>query len=170
MPVEQDELPASLPSSEPAETRARLAAIPEEETGVQPPAPQPGTPGGSEAPAARVAVLAGTARAVFQVFRGADGQYYFRLRAANGEIILSSEGYRAKRACHKGIASVRQNALLDERFVRGETRDGQYSFVLRAANHQVIGSSESYTTPAGREAGIRAVLCAAPQARVEEVE
>jgi hypothetical protein len=170
LPLEQDELPACLPSSEPAGTRAGLAAIPEVEAGAQAPAPQPGTAGSIEAPAGGETVTAGISRAVFQVFRGVDGQYYFRLCAANGEIILSSEGYRAKRACHKGIASVRQNALRDERFVRAETRDGQYSFVLNAANHQVIGSSESYTTPAGREAGIRAVMRVAPLAGVEEVK
>jgi len=52
----------------------------------------------------------------FQIFLGTDNQYYFRLRARNGEIILSSEGYVTKAGCLNGIASVRENALIDERY------------------------------------------------------
>lgn len=114
--------------------------------------------------------LVKTTRAVFQVFRGKDGQFYFRLRAANGEIILSSEGYRTKSGCRSGIQSVRQNAPLPGRYWRSEASDGQYYFNLTAANHQVIGASEGYTTPAGREAGIQAVMRVAPHAGAEEVE
>ena len=38
----------------------------------------------------------------FQVFVGRKKQYYFRLLARNGEIILGSEGYTSKRGCLKG--------------------------------------------------------------------
>lgn len=43
----------------------------------------------------------------FQVFKGKDGQYYFRLRAANGEVICSSEGYTTKQSCLGGIEAIR---------------------------------------------------------------
>lgn len=46
----------------------------------------------------------------FQIFKGRDGQYYFRLRAANGEIIASSEGYATKQSAEKGIDAIRQVA------------------------------------------------------------
>lgn len=43
----------------------------------------------------------------FQVFKGNDGQWYFRLRARNGEIICSSEGYTTKQNCLKGIDAIK---------------------------------------------------------------
>ena len=38
------------------------------------------------------------------------GEYRFRLKARNGEIIVTSEGYKAKAGCLNGIESVRKNA------------------------------------------------------------
>jgi len=46
----------------------------------------------------------------YQIFKGKDDQFYFRLRAANGEIICSSEGYTTLQNCKKGIESVRKCA------------------------------------------------------------
>lgn len=46
----------------------------------------------------------------YEVFLGKDKQFYFRLKAANGEPILASEGYTAKESCNKGILSVGKNA------------------------------------------------------------
>jgi uncharacterized protein YegP (UPF0339 family) len=46
----------------------------------------------------------------FVLSRGKDGQYYFDLRAKNGEIIAQSEGYVAKSGALNGIASVKENA------------------------------------------------------------
>ena len=49
----------------------------------------------------------------FEIRRSTDGQYYFNLKARNGEVILTSERYTAKGNAHKGISSVMTNALLD---------------------------------------------------------
>ena len=46
----------------------------------------------------------------FELFKDKKGQFRFHLKASNGEIILSSEGYSSKEACKKGIASVHKNA------------------------------------------------------------
>ena len=46
----------------------------------------------------------------FEVFRGEDGQWYWRLKAANGEIIAQSEGYQRRQSALEGIESVRNNA------------------------------------------------------------
>jgi uncharacterized protein YegP (UPF0339 family) len=46
----------------------------------------------------------------FEIFKGNDGKYYFRLKAANGEIIAHSEGYSTKQGANDGIASVKKNA------------------------------------------------------------
>jgi uncharacterized protein YegP (UPF0339 family) len=106
----------------------------------------------------------------FQVYPSdKSGEYYFRLRAANGEPILVSEGYKAKQSCINGVESVKKNALNDERYERKDG-EGRYSFNLKAANGEVIGRSESYTTSAARENGIAAVKRDAPEAPVEELD
>ncbi len=46
----------------------------------------------------------------FQVFRGKDNQYYFRLRAKNGEIVCSSEGYTSLQSCKQGIEVIKKIA------------------------------------------------------------
>ena len=46
----------------------------------------------------------------FELYTDRAGEYRFRLKAKNGEIILASEGYTTKAACEKGIESVRRNA------------------------------------------------------------
>lgn len=47
----------------------------------------------------------------FEVYRDRAGQFRFRLKARNGEIIAVSESYTAKAGCLNGIESVRKNAL-----------------------------------------------------------
>lgn len=46
----------------------------------------------------------------FEVYADKAGEYRFRLKARNGEIIAVSEGYKAKASCLNGIESVRKNA------------------------------------------------------------
>ncbi len=46
----------------------------------------------------------------FEMFLDKAGEYRFRLKARNGEIIATSEGYKAKASCVNGIASVQKNA------------------------------------------------------------
>ena len=46
----------------------------------------------------------------FEMYVDRAGEYRFRLKARNGEIIATSEGYKAKASCTNGIESVRKNA------------------------------------------------------------
>lgn len=46
----------------------------------------------------------------FEMYVDKAGEYRFRLKARNGEIIATSEGYKAKASCLNGIESVRKNA------------------------------------------------------------
>ncbi|MBQ2084433.1 MAG: YegP family protein [Firmicutes bacterium] len=55
----------------------------------------------------------------FEVYTDKAGETRFRLKAANGEIILASEGYAAKKSCLNGIESVRKNAV-DAEIVKEE--------------------------------------------------
>lgn len=46
----------------------------------------------------------------FEMYNDKSGEFRFRLKARNGEIIAVSEGYKAKASCLNGIESVRKNA------------------------------------------------------------
>ncbi len=46
----------------------------------------------------------------FEVYTDKAGEFRFRLKARNGEIILVSEGYKAKAGCMNGVESVKKNA------------------------------------------------------------
>ena len=46
----------------------------------------------------------------FEMYQDKAGEYRFRLKARNGEIIAVSEGYTAKASCLNGIENVRKNA------------------------------------------------------------
>ena len=46
----------------------------------------------------------------FEIKKRKDGQFYFNLKAGNGEVIATSEAYRQKASALKGIESVRRNA------------------------------------------------------------
>jgi uncharacterized protein YegP (UPF0339 family) len=46
----------------------------------------------------------------FEVYADKSGDYRFRLKASNGEIIAVGQGYSSKAACMNGIESVKKNA------------------------------------------------------------
>lgn len=46
----------------------------------------------------------------FEIFKATNGQYYFRLKAENGEVIAVSEGYASKQGAQNGIAAVKRCA------------------------------------------------------------
>ena len=46
----------------------------------------------------------------FEIYESKNGEFRFRLRARNGQIIASSEGYKALASCKNGIESVKKNA------------------------------------------------------------
>ena len=46
----------------------------------------------------------------FEMYTDKAGEFRFRLKATNGEIIATSEGYKAKASCENGIESVKKNA------------------------------------------------------------
>ena len=47
----------------------------------------------------------------FEMYVDKAGEFRFRLKATNGQVIAVSEGYKAKASCENGIASVKKNAV-----------------------------------------------------------
>ena len=105
----------------------------------------------------------------FECYTDKAGEYRFRLKASNGNTILSSEGYKSKSGCANGIESVRKNSQDPARFVKKETASGKFRFNLTAANHQVVGSSQNYSSESGCDNGIKSVANNAPDAKVVDV-
>jgi uncharacterized protein YegP (UPF0339 family) len=104
----------------------------------------------------------------FEIYKDKAGEFRFRLKATNGEIILASEGYKAKTGAKNGIASVMKNAATPGRFEKKATGKGKTFFVLKAGNQQVIGTSEVYETERARDAGIASVGKNAPGAKIDD--
>ena len=96
----------------------------------------------------------------FEIFQGEDEQYYFHLKAANGEIILASEGYVSKQGAENGVASVEANAVDLAQFEIREADsddDQRHYFVLKAKNHEIIGVSEMYASASNAKRGTETV-------------
>ena len=93
----------------------------------------------------------------FVITKRKDGEFQFNLKAGNGEVILTSEGYKTKAGCEGGIESVRKNSPDDARYDKITTSTGKYRFNLEAKNGQIIGTSESYESAAGMNNGIESV-------------
>lgn len=118
------------------------------------------------------------------VIRSVPSGLKFDLRAGNGEVIATSEVYKAKAACLAGIRSVRKNAAAavedqtGEGFARQkhpkfevyQDRAGEFRFRLKAPNGQQIVASEGYTTKAGCLNGIESVRKNAADAPTVEIE
>jgi len=104
----------------------------------------------------------------FQLRQAADGQWYFNLTAENNKVIMTSELYSSKPAALKGIESVRVNGVLAERYERRKSSDGKDYFVLKAANREIIGTSEMYASATAMENGIEAVMRVAATAGIDE--
>ena len=87
----------------------------------------------------------------------ADGQYYFTLKSANHQVVLQSEGYTSKAGAENGIESVKSNAVFAEQFEILEAQNGEFYFVLKAKNHEVIGVSETYVSRSNADRGAETV-------------
>ena len=94
----------------------------------------------------------------FECYKDKAGEFRFRLKAANGNTILASEGYKSKAGCANGIESVRKNCTDPDRFVKKQT----------AKNKQVIGTSQNYKSESGCNNGMKSVANNAPDAVVVE--
>ena len=105
----------------------------------------------------------------FELKKGRAGKFMFNLKAANGQVILTSQTYKTKAAAKNGIKSVGTNCSKDARFEHKASKKGEPYFVLLAANKQVIGKSQMYSSKASMLNGIESVKKNAPGAIVEDL-
>lgn len=105
----------------------------------------------------------------FEITKRKNGEFQFNLKATNGQVILSSEGYTTKENCKNGIESVRKNSQVEGRFEKKEAKNGKPYFNIKATNGQIIGTSEMYESTSGRDNGIASVVKNAPDAEVVDL-
>jgi len=104
----------------------------------------------------------------FEIKKRADNKFMFNLKASNGEVILTSEGYTTKAACLNGIMSVKSNSVSESMFDEKTASNGKFYFNLTATNGQIIGTSQMYASKQGRDNGISSVVRNASEA--EEID
>lgn len=105
----------------------------------------------------------------YELYKTASGKFRFRLKAANGENILSSESYASRSGAVNGIKSVRTNGGNDARFERKQSSNDKHYFVLKSGNHQVIGKSQMYATQKSCEGGINSIKKNSGSERVDDL-
>ena len=104
----------------------------------------------------------------FVITKRKNGEFQFNLKATNGQVILTSEGYTTKAACLNGVESVKKNSQTEGRFDKLTAKNGKPYFNLKATNGQIIGTSEMYESEAARDNGIDSVRRNAPDANIVE--
>ena len=102
--------------------------------------------------------------AKFEISKSKNDKFLFNLKAGNGEVVLTSQMYEAKASAQEGVESVKVNAPLDERYERKTSAKSEPYFNLKAANGQIIGHSEMYSSASAMEGGIASVKKNAPTA------
>ncbi len=111
--------------------------------------------------------------------------FTFRLKAGNGEVIGTSEVYKAESSCKNGIASVAKNAPIaavedqtkegfekekNPKFEIYTDKAGETRFRLKAANGEIILASEGYSSMSGCKNGIESVRKNAVDAEIVKEE
>jgi uncharacterized protein YegP (UPF0339 family) len=104
----------------------------------------------------------------FEIYKDKAEEFRFRLKAGNGQTILTGEGYKAKDGVLNGIESVKNNAGDPSRYEVKEAKNGNPYFALKAANHQVIGQSEVFSSAAACDNGMSSVANNAPDATIDD--
>ena len=107
--------------------------------------------------------------AKFELKKAKNGQFFFNLKAGNGQVILTSEMYKAKDGAENGIKSVKKNALSDSKYDILKAKNKQPYFVLKAGNNEVIGKSETYSSTSAMRNGMKSVKNNASKARIADL-
>ena len=105
----------------------------------------------------------------FEITSRKNGEFQFNLKASNGQVILTSQGYKTKASCLNGVESVKKNSQEAKRFEVKVSSNGKPFFNLMATNGQVIGTSQMYASEATMKNGIASVKRNAPEAAIVDL-
>lgn len=93
-----------------------------------------------------------------------NGMLVVNLKAGNGEVILTSEFYKAKVEGMSAIEAIRSSAKNDAQFERRTSKANEPFFSLKDASGKALGRSEMYSSETAMENGIKSVKNNAPDA------
>lgn len=105
----------------------------------------------------------------YELKASAGRKFMWNLRAGNNQVILTSETYASKEGAKNGIESCKKNSSLDERYDRRKSTKDEPYFVLFAANKEIIGKSEMYSSASAMETGIASCKANGPGAAVADL-
>ncbi len=107
---------------------------------------------------------------MFEIYQSEKTKkFHYRLKAANGQIILTGQAYKDKVGCVTGVKSVLTNGADENRYEIKESKDGRKYFVLKSTNGQVIGQSQMYKSESGLKNGIMSVGNNIADSRVKDL-
>ena len=101
-----------------------------------------------------------------------NGGFKFDLKSGNGQVIATSQVYKAIKSCQNGIASVAANApiaAIEDQTVEGfakvpnpkfeiyADKAGEFRFRLKARNGQIIAVGEGYKAMKSCKNGIESI-------------
>jgi len=104
----------------------------------------------------------------YELSKTEAGKFRFVLKAGNAQTILTSELYESKSGAENGIAAVQTNSPLNERYEEKTSASNQPYFTLKAGNHQVIGTSQMYSSVEACKAGIESVKTNGPSTTIKD--
>ena len=119
----------------------------------------------------------------FVISESKNGGYLFNLKAGNGEVIATSQIYKALDSCKNGIESVKKNVVdlhIEDQTVEGfetltnpkfevyQDKAGEFRFRLKARNGEIIATGEGYKAKKSCLNGIDSIKRNAPEAEVVE--
>lgn len=96
-------------------------------------------------------------------------EWLFRLKAANSEVLLVSQGYSSKPSCLAGLETIR-NAVLNANFRISKDKQGRYQFKLYSTNNQLLLTGETYMDKDNCLNAIVAVRKYTPDAKTVELK
>lgn len=93
----------------------------------------------------------------FIIRTGKHHQFFFDLKAENGDVLITSEAFHTKAACNTVIESLKAVAKDDNKYERMKAATEHYYFIIKGGNGKQIAKSVLFPTPADRNAAIKSV-------------
>jgi uncharacterized protein YegP (UPF0339 family) len=96
----------------------------------------------------------------FDVWQDTAGAYRFHLKAGNAQILVTSEAYTSREGALNGVLAVLDDGGLASHYETIVAANNQRYFNLVAGNHQIIATSETYSSKAAAQKGVDATIAA----------
>lgn len=91
----------------------------------------------------------------YQIYRDRFQLDRFQLISEEGEVLLTSEPYSAKHIAEIGVISCQDFCSDPRNYIKRDTLEDEYYFVLKSSKNEVLGVSPAYKSPIERDEMIR---------------